>query len=516
MSAGASRPATRASEAPAEPEPAPSASGSRRSKLGTAAERPSSVQFIDHPAQRPSSVAFIDHPASASGRRATFTPDGEGTGPPGSRSAADNPATRPSSVLLIDEPKGRRSRPRTVTLQEPTREDLYPAYDKRDDDLDVEEEVKARLQRELRAVSAKHSAGKELVHQEHQPDQEPARVGTAASKGKPGTARESRSRGRSQQKSRGLPGTIGIKWKEAYRAVVAPTSADTGYRHVLTVLTVVPGGAADATGRVKVGDKLVAVQDSGQRTRKVVIGMQKEEIRRALHGEAGAAISLELLRATDMGAKKAFSVSLVRTAQIKKEGTTLPQIGKLRAPNTPSIKQTGWAKGVRLRADMAPADGDIKEYHSLSEEDEEANGMTQASLVGKAAINPATSDADDAPVGDIELAEEQEELKKLKRLKMSDKLTRKEEEQLEVMKRHKKQLDEESKKHEDRQAHLRAAIQACEDELNQARKLFCDVARRATGEILVSLESTANSSREPFGVSPVCLSCKRFALMSAE
>ena len=86
---------------------------------------------------------------------------------------------------------------------------------------------------------------------------------------------------------------------------------------------------------------------------------------------------------------------------------------------------------------------------------------------------------------DVDLAEEQEELKSLKRLKMSDKLTRKEEEQLEVMKKHKEQLEEEARRHEERQAHLRAAILDCESELNQARELFCDVARRATGEILV-------------------------------
>jgi len=469
LRAGSSRPGTRASGAQELDHAPPASSGAGSSKPGTAADRPSSV-------------VLIDQPASAMGRRASSH-----TAPAGEGSDA-NPSSRPGSVLLIDE--GRKSRPRTVTYRD---KDESRVYDNRDDDLDVEEEVKARLQREMRAISAKHSAGKELVHQEHEPAslQETARAGTASSRGKPGSARESRSRGRSQQKSRGMPGAIGIKWKEAYRAVVAPTSADTGYRHVLTVQTMVPGGAAEASGRIKLGDKLVAVQDSGQRSRKVVIGMQKEEIRRALHGEAGAAISLELLRATDMGAKKAFSVSLVRTPQIKNEATRLPQIGKLRTPNTPSIKQTGWAKGVRLRADMAPADGNIKEYHSLSEEEGEASASVKAAVENATsnALAPEAKGAD----ADVDLAEEQEELKQLKRLKISDNLTRKEEEQLEVMKKHKEQLEEEARKHEERQAHLRAAIQDCESELNQARELFCDVARRATGEILVRWSTCAHS-----------------------
>jgi hypothetical protein len=195
-----------------------------------------------------------------------------------------------------------------------------------DDELAAEKEIKDRLQSELTAVS-KRSASKEL-QQEPQGEQDvpaarvgTARAGTAGPKSKPGTARELKSRGRSQQRSRGVPGSIGLLWKEAYRPVVAPTTADNGYRHVLTVHTIVPGGAADATGRVKVGDKLIAVQDAGQSNRKVVVGLKKEEIRRALHGDAGIAISLELLRATDMGAKKAFMVNLVRTTKLKSEAT---------------------------------------------------------------------------------------------------------------------------------------------------------------------------------------------------
>ena len=105
------------------------------------------------------------------------------------------------------------------------------------------------------------------------------------------------------------------------------------------------------------------------------------------------------------------------------------------------------------------------------------------------ALAPEAKGAD----ADVDLAEEQEELKQLKRLKISDNLTRKEEEQLEVMKKHKEQLEEEARKHEERQAHLRAAIQDCESELNQARELFCDVARRATGEILVRWSTCAHS-----------------------
>lgn len=474
----------------------------------TTTGRPSSVAMIDVPAtgtvcERPGSVAFADMKSSASrGGAAPFTPArGDAVSGPSIPGTA-------GSVLLMDEPKGRKSRPRTVTHSEEVQYQKFeyePAaheaevldmreqllLDERDDDLALEKQVKERLQIELKKTSEKHiasqrSAGKELVHQGQMPEQgaPAARVGTGESKskpgtafkpgtaGKPGTARESRSRGRSQQRPRGLPGTIGILWKEAYRPVVAPTTADNGYRHVLTVHAIVSGGAADVTGRVKLGDKLIAVQDADQLNRKVVVGMRKDDIRKALHGESGIAISLELLRAVDMGAKKAFLVNIVRTPKLKNEGgTKLPQIGNKQVmPKTPSIKQTGWARGVRLQGNMAPGDGDLKEYHSLSEEE---GGGERGDL-----------SADEATQTEDTLLKEQKRLKELKKLKVSDKLTRKEHEQLEVMKKHKEQLDEEADRHAKREVYLRDSIANCEQQLLEARELFCDIARRATGNSL--------------------------------
>jgi hypothetical protein len=340
-----------------------------------------------------------------------------------------------------------------------------------DDGLAAEAEVKARLQNELKAIR-KGTANKDLVHLESGLEQEAleapaARSGTAGPKRKPGTARDIKSRGRSQQKSRGVPGTIGILWKEAYRPVVAPTTADNGYRHVLTVQSIVPGGPAEATGRFRIGDKLIAVQDGGQRNRNVVVGLKKDDIRRALHGDAGLAISLELLRATDMGAKKAFLVNLVRAPKVK-DVTKLPQIGNTQQiPSTPSIKQTGWAKGVRLQGNMAPGDGELKEYHSLSEEGDEDGNASMS----------------DDPDGDLEI--QHAHLNKMKKLKVSNKLTRKENEQLEVMRKHSEQLNEESANHAAREEYLLTSIRQCEEELMKARELFCDVARRATGNPLV-------------------------------
>ena len=423
------------------------------------AHRPSSVAFADEltsskpkpgTSSRPNSVAFFDQPASASGSRPTFTPPDNDV--KAWRERERSASERPGSVLMIDS-----QRPATVH---------------EDDGLVAEAEVKARLQNELRAVR-KGTAGKELVHLESGPEQEAfeapaARSGTAGPKRKPGTARDVKSRGRSQQKSRGVPGTIGILWKEAYRPVVAPTTADNGYRHVLTVQSIVPGGAAEATGRFRIGDKLIAVQDSGQRNRKVVVGLKKEDIRRALHGDAGLAISLELLRATDMGAKKAFLVNLVRTPKVKNDVTKLPQIGNAQQiPFTPSIKQTGWARGVRLQGNMAPGDGELKEHHSLSEEGGEGGNASMS----------------DEPDGDFET--QHAHLNKMKKLKVSDKLTRKENEQLEVMRKHSEQLNEESANHAAREEYLLASIRHCEEELMKARELFCDVARRATGNPLV-------------------------------
>jgi len=456
---------------------------------GTSGDRPSGRRSGE---DRPNSVAFTDSdamPAGIDGARDGMIEYGR-------------PGTRPSSVLLIDEQKERTSRPRTVTLVNPRDTEETPIASTpvepkmphelqerlRDslqhDDLEVEQQIKDLLQTELQAVSKK-SAGKEIVQQEYHPIQE-ARVSTAG-KSKPSTARDSRSRGQGQPKSRGMPGTIGILWKEVYRPVVAPTTADNGYRHVLSVTNIVPGGAAEATGRVKIGDKLVAVQDAGQRNRKVVVGMKKDEMRRALHGDAGLAIALELLRATDMGAKKAFLVNLVRTPKMKADETRLPQIGKSTlVPPTPSIKQTGWARGVRLRGDMAPGDGDLKEYHSLSEEEGRRRGSDQ----DEGGVLQDDGGADEGADGDEEvmgndMAREQARLTKVKKLKVSYKLTRKEQEQLQVMKKHKQQLDEESEKHAMREVYLLAAIHACEEELLKARELFCDVARRATGNPLV-------------------------------
>jgi hypothetical protein len=441
--------------------------------------------------QRPESVLLIDKPTSSMRQ----TTGHEGRDPFGAAqdvsqgaTPASKPGTaadgRPDSVLLIDEPKGRKSRPRTGALNEES-QDLVLTFDDagRLDGKDMEDQVKDRLQQELRAVSSRRSAGiqsagKEITHQERKPaHEEPAtraqsagRAGTAGSKGKPSSARDIRSRGRSQQKSRGVPGTIGILWKQAYRPVIAPTTADNGYRNVLTVQKIVPGGAAEAAGRIKIGDKLVAVQDAEQENRKVVIGMSKDAVRKVLRGDTGVAVSIELLRATDMGAKKAFVVRLVRTPKPESEGTKLPQIGKpqgiLANLSTPSIKQNGWAKGVRLQGNMAPGESDLKNYNSLSEEE------------------AGSASGDESK--DIDLAKQQAELERLKGLKVGTKLTRKEEEQLEIARQHKKKLDEEVRKHEEREAYLQASTLDCESELNRARELFCQVALRATGNSLVS------------------------------
>jgi hypothetical protein len=482
-----------------------------RAAPGTALTRPGSVAFADDAAEpragtahtRPgSTIRFYDqHGGDA--ERQLLTPASDGNRAPSESASASRPKSteRPGSVLLIDEPPRRSSRATTATFGDAQ---SLTINEEDDHELAAEKEIKDRLQSELTAVS-KRSAGKELVHHEPQGEQDvpaarvgTARAGTAGPKSKPGTARELKSRGRSQQRSRGVPGSIGVLWKEAYRPVVAPTTADNGYRHVLTVHTIVPGGAADATGRVKVGDKLIAVQDAGQSNRKVVVGLKKEEIRRALHGDAGIAISLELLRATDMGAKKAFMVNLVRTTKLKSEataGTKLPQIRKPYAhghrgedrehhdpaqhavPFTPSVKQTGWAKGVRLRGNLAPGDADLKEYvyHSMSEEERDQD-LDQG--------NESAQGFDDGDEED-QLKAEQTRLQQLTKLKVSDKLTNKEKEQLEVMKKHKEKLEEESKRHSDRELYLLNAIHNCEDELMKARELFCDVARRATGIPLV-------------------------------
>jgi len=227
---------------------------------GTSGDRPSGRRSGEG---RPNSVALTDSdvmPAGSDGAR-------DGT-------IEHRPGTRPSSVLLIDEQKERTILPRTVMLVNPLDtgetpiastpvEPNMPHERLRDtlqhDDLEVEQQIKALLQKELQTVSKK-SAGKEIVHQEYHPIQE-ARVSTAG-KSKPSTARDSRSRGQGHPKSRGMPDTIGILWKEVCRPVVAPTTADNGYRHVLSVTSIVPGGAAEATGRVKIGDKLVVRPDS--------------------------------------------------------------------------------------------------------------------------------------------------------------------------------------------------------------------------------------------------------------
>ena len=43
-------------------------------------------------------------------------------------------------------------------------------------------------------------------------------------------------------------------------------------------------------------------------------------------------------------------------------------------PETPSIKKTGWARGVRLQGDLAPGESNLKEYHSLSEDEQGEDG----------------------------------------------------------------------------------------------------------------------------------------------
>ena len=457
-------------------------------------------------ANRPDSVLLFDE-SGPSGRARTDV------------SFAPSEADRPGSVIMIDEPTtrpSRKGRPKTVTLLEPPAVQMEATqaslrdHSGRDEDPDPETHIKERLQRELRDIEASHSrrekvgpqyAGKDRAPAEHMPggstsaqesasrDGTAVMTGTAEPKSKPSTARLSRSRSKSQPRVRGEKGTLGLLWKEAYRPVVAPTTADAGYRHVLAVHSIVRGGAAEAAGRIKVGDKLIAVQDEGrpQQSRKVVVGLAKDEIRKALEGEAGTAISLELLRATDMGARKSFVVRLVRILKGKDEITTLPKIGKaqgiLSMPETPSIKKTGWARGVRLQGDLAPGESNLKEYHSLSEDEQGEDGNR--------------SNSED----DVDYANKQRDLERMKKLKVSDTLTQAEEQKLLLLKEQARLLEQERKRHQEREEYLHNKIRESEDELGKARLLFCQIAERATGNTF-----------DP----PVCTHCKHGAVHSLQ
>jgi len=105
--------------------------------------------------------------------------------------------------------------------------------------------------------------------------------------------------------------TLGIIWQSATRQMVHATTADSGYRTVLCVQSLVPGGPADACGRIKIGDKLVSITELNK-LKSNLVGVRWAEIKKLLSGAIGSVATLELLRATDLGAKKAFTVRLQR------------------------------------------------------------------------------------------------------------------------------------------------------------------------------------------------------------
>eukprot|EP00960_Hanusia_phi_P057683 763627-Hanusia_phi.AAC.5 len=54
--------------------------------------------------------------------------------------------------------------------------------------------------------------------------------------------------------------SLGISWQPSRKQVIAPTAADSGYRHVLVVQKLLAGSPAAECGRIRAGDKLIAVR----------------------------------------------------------------------------------------------------------------------------------------------------------------------------------------------------------------------------------------------------------------
>lgn len=68
------------------------------------------------------------------------------------------------------------------------------------------------------------------------------------------------------------------------------------------------------SGRVKQGDKLVSITEHN-RLKSNLVGVRWSEIKKLLGGAVGSIATVELLRATELGAKKTFTVRLTRMAR---------------------------------------------------------------------------------------------------------------------------------------------------------------------------------------------------------
>ena len=54
--------------------------------------------------------------------------------------------------------------------------------------------------------------------------------------------------------------SMGVVWQTSRKQVIAATAADSGYRLVLVVSKVLPGSPAAECGKIRAGDKLIAVK----------------------------------------------------------------------------------------------------------------------------------------------------------------------------------------------------------------------------------------------------------------
>jgi len=282
----------------------------------------------------------------------------------------------------------------------------------------------------------------------------------------------------------------------------------------------VAGLPAAASGELRVGDKLVSVQEKdSQHGRTMVIGLPRDDVRRALAGEAGSVVTLELLRALDMGHRQAFTVELVRVERPPPrdaEHVVLPPIasaqgaGRAPAPTQrragkakagagagkragglagrtatlqPSVQVGvsgrdgavaghGWAAGLALTGSLAPEDAALREPVR--------DVMLEESLAQPEAEGPPPEGED----LDALVAAAQRQLKRLKARHVGTELTRQETLQL-------RRVQAEAAEYERIKADIRAReemtredTRRCRLELKRARDAFVDLAKRASGEPL--------------------------------
>jgi len=120
--------------------------------------------------------------------------------------------------------------------------------------------------------------------------------------------------------------SLGIVWQTSRKQVIAATAADSGYRLVLVVSKVLPGSPAAECGKIRAGDKLIAVQDESPDSRKVVIGMSQKQLEGIMRLFRSTLI-FEFLHATDFGSGKSFFVQMRRNAETKRmDFVSLPDI----------------------------------------------------------------------------------------------------------------------------------------------------------------------------------------------